>query len=85
MKDGYYMLGESKGLLYLGVSAAFALVLVLFERKKLLSGIDKESFAFFGLMAFLFSNIISSSQFNSCRGSISFTLSIHSLLINHAT
>ena len=53
------MLGESKGLLYLGVSAAFALVLVLFERKKLLSGIDKESFAFFGLMAFLFSNIIS--------------------------
>ena len=59
MKDGYYMLGESKGLLYLGVSAASALVLVLFERKKLLSGIDKESFAFFGLMAFLFSNIIS--------------------------
>ena len=59
MQDGYYKLGESKGLLYLGVSTTFALVLLLFENKKLFTGIDKESYAFYGFMALLFSNVLS--------------------------
>ena len=59
MKEGYYMLGESKALLYLGISAAFALLLIIFENKKLVSGVFKEDYVTYGACAFLFSNVLS--------------------------
>ena len=59
MKQGYFMLGESKGIFYMGVSAAFALVLILVENKRLFAGIRSEDFFTYGFLAFLFSNILS--------------------------
>ena len=59
MKEGYYKLGESKGILYLGISSVFALLLILFENKKLFAGAIKESFVSYAGFAFLFSNVLS--------------------------
>ena len=54
MKEGYYRLGESKGTLYLIISLAFALLLILFENKKLFAGASCEGYVFFSAAAFLF-------------------------------
>ena len=59
MKEGYYRLGESKGVLYLIMSSAFALLLILFENKKLFAGGVKEGFVYFSAAALLFSNVLS--------------------------
>ena len=59
MKEGYYMLGEHKGILYLGISSAFALLLILFENKRLFSGAVKEGIVSYAGFAFLFSNVLS--------------------------
>ncbi len=59
MKEGYYMLGENKGVLYLGVSSVFALLLILFENKRLFDGVIKEGFVTYAAFAFLFSNVLS--------------------------
>ena len=59
MKEGYYMLGEHKGILYLGISSAFALLLILFENKRLFAGAVKEGIVSYAGFAFLFSNVLS--------------------------
>ena len=59
MKEGYYMLGEHKGILYLGISSAFALLLILFENKRLFFGAVKEGIVSYAGFAFLFSNVLS--------------------------
>ncbi len=59
MKTGYFMLGECKGLAYIYVSLAFALLFIVLLNKKLFKKGRLPAPLSYGLGAFLFSNILS--------------------------
>ena len=59
MKNGYFELGEAKGVLYMGISLVFALLVVAVNRKELLTWRLGSGLTSYAAMAFLFSNVIS--------------------------
>ncbi len=59
MRNGYYELGEAKGVLYMGISLVFALLVVAAYRKELLKWRLGSALTSYAAMAFLFSNIVS--------------------------
>ncbi len=58
MKDGYYKLGESKGIAYMAISVVFALLFLLSERKNLFVKKKESSYFTYAIGLFLFSNIL---------------------------
>lgn len=70
MKQGYYMLGEAKGLLYLGISAFFFALLFIFKILEEPNRLFADSKSAMLIGAFLFSNLIT--LFFSCDKNTAF-------------
>ena len=58
MKDGYFMLGEAKGLAFMIMGGAFSLLLLLVCNRKIPSKLKAADIVDYAVLAFLFSNII---------------------------
>ena len=58
MKDGYFMLGEAKGICFMVIAGIYALGLILVNNKNIPSKLRAAEVVDYAALAFLFSNVI---------------------------
>ncbi|WP_034445144.1 O-antigen ligase family protein [Butyrivibrio sp. AE2032] len=58
MKDGYYMLGEAKGVAFMVIAGLFSLGFILVNNKEIPSKVRAEGLTDYAALFFLFSNVI---------------------------